>query len=124
MGEKLDAMKKAAKRPTPKAKPAAPKAEPTPAPAPNPPQKPHTRKPWKHRHQLKGRLPDGSIMEAVYLAKNETEGEWAVTLFIPNKQPILGMTGFQATRSALFAACVAADKMYRETLVPTQEGKT
>lgn len=122
MGEKLDAMKKAAKQkgPTPatppKAKPVAPKTEP--APAPNPPQKPHTRKPWKHRHQLKGRLPDGSVMHARYTAKSETEGEWEVTLGIPEHPEY---TQFTAVRSALFAACVAADKMYRETLRPTQE---
>ena len=128
MGSKLDAMKKAAKQgPPPKAPKPAPAAKPS-EPAPNPPQKPHTRTPWKHRHQLRGRLPDGSQMHAVYNAKSETEGEWTVTLVIENKPgnpfaaPPYTTKSFTATRSALFAACVAADKMYRETLqVPTHE---
>ena len=119
MGSKLDAMKKAAKQgPAPKPPKPAPAAKPS-EPAPNPPQKPHTRKPWKRRHQLRGRLPHGSTMHATYNAKSETDGEWTVGLFIgPNESRL----SFVATRSALFAACVAADKMYRETLTqgPTE----
>lgn len=123
MGKKLDAMKRAAKGPTPKPaeqtvkvtdlipKPLENKGNATPEPQNPAPGRPPKQ---KHKHQLKDRLPSGSTMSATYT--EEGEGKfWDVTLRI-------GDQSFTARRSALFAGCIEADRLYREWLKrPTQD---
>ena len=58
----------------------------------------------------KGRLPDGSTVEAKYTALTETNGYWDVAMAIAGG-PVLTIR-----KGGLFAALAACDRMYRDHL--------
>ena len=152
MGSKLDAMRKAAKGPPEhppiavptvtvpeKRPPKVKKALPTPQEVadefnrivgvpvatvadvtilPSPPKKKKGKTPLEAR----GRLPDGSSVEAKYTAIDEQNGYWVVAMTIAGG-PVLTIR-----KGGLFQALAACDRMYRDHLrkleTPEPEAKS
>lgn len=67
------------------------------------------RKPKKPQFTFRGRLPDGSVMQASYRSITDVEGTWTATLkvIVGGKEKT-----FQAERSALFNSFKDLDKQF------------
>lgn len=85
------------------------------------PQQPRKLKPGRspqardNRIEGKGRLPDGSVFNAVYIAEKK---HWSGTLLVPNGEGIgVGEQIFAHSCSGVFRLMEGLDKMYRQSLI-------